>query len=389
MKKKNQTFKIAAAACGIVLLIVGAIALLPPLLRLAGRILWLLAPFIAAYLVSLLANPMADGLQERFRLPRGVSAVLVIVITIGIAGGILTGVIWKIVDEIRNVYADFPMIYENIKNTWYTISEAAGDILDVLPESIQNSVNDLSEEALDWIAGLAANVEFVKTAGNAAKKLPNIFISAIVFILSLYFMISDCETVSKAVKRPFAEAFLLRMSNLRTEIKRYVGGYVRAQLIIMCIAFCVLFIGLSILKTDYALIIALAIAIFDALPFFGSGAVLLPWAVISFITAEWGRGIGLLIIYLSVVLTRQFVEPKIVSKNIGMHPIMTLMSMYVGYRTLSIGGMILGPLILMLGVSFYRVGIFDGGIKFVKHISAKTTAEFKKIKKTFQDEGEE
>lgn len=281
------------------------------------------------------------------------------------------------------------MIYENIKNTWYTISEAAGDILDVLPESIQNSVNDLSEEALDWIAGLAANVEFVKTAGNAAKKLPNIFISAIVFILSLYFMISDCETVSKAVKRPFAEAFLLRMSNLRTEIKRYVGGYVRAQLIIMCIAFCVLFIGLSILKTDYALIIALAIAIFDALPFFGSGAVLLPWAVISFITAEWGRGIGLLIIYLSVVLTRQFVEPKIVSKNIGMHPIMTLMSMYVGYRTLSIGGMILGPLILMLGVSFYRVGIFDGGIKFVKHISAKTTAEFKKIKKTFQDEGEE
>lgn len=388
MKKKKITLKTILITAAVILALVGVILLLPGIIDLLGRVIWLLAPFIAAYLISLLANPMANALQKRFKLPRGVSAVLVIVLTVGVLGGILTGIIWKIIDEVRHLYADFPTIYENIKMTWYSISDAMSNIVGMLPKNFQNSVNDASEQILDWIAGFATNTSFMLAAGNAAKKLPNVFISVIVFLLSLYFMISDSKTVAAAVRKPFTETFLRRMTYFRTEIKRYVGGYVKAQLIIMCIAFTVLLIGLTVLDIDYALVLALAIAVFDALPFFGSGAVLIPWAVISFITGGWARGIGLVIIYLSVILTRQLVEPKIVSKNIGMHPIMTLMAMYVGYRTLSIGGMIFGPLILMFAVSLYRAGLFDGIIKFVKNISAKTVAEIKKIKISFEDEGE-
>jgi predicted PurR-regulated permease PerM len=113
--------------------------------------------------------------------------------------------------------------------------------------------------------------------------------------------------------------------------------------------------------------------------FFGSGAVLIPWAIISFITSDIRMGIGMLIIYLSVILTRQMIEPKIVSSNIGINPLMTLMAMYIGYKIFSIGGMILGPVILMLGVSFYKAGAFDGIIRFIKKIFTYIKAEIQSL----------
>lgn len=369
------------------ILVVLCIAFLPKILGFGGYILWLFAPFITAYAISLLVNPMANGLQKRFRLPRGISAILVIVLTVGVIGGIAAGIIWRIVEEIRNVYEDLPVIYESIRMTWYRISYNVSNFTAMLPESFQLVIEDFSEQVLDGLANFAKDAEIVRSAGNVAKKLPNIFVTAIVFLLSLYFMVADARVVSNAVKKPFTQTFINRMAELRTEFKKYVGGYVKAQLTIMCISFTILLIGLSILRVDYKLVIALAVAVFDALPIFGSGAVLIPWSLVSFITGEIGRGIGLLIIYLTVILMRQLIEPKIVSKNIGMHPLMTLIAMYIGYRTMSIGGMIFGPLMLVLIINLYRVGVFDTPINAVKNISLKFIGEIKKIK--IENEGEE
>ncbi len=387
MNKKKVTGKTVLLYLAVIALAILCVAFLPKILSFCGYIIWLFTPFIIAYIISLLVNPMADGLQKRFRLPRGISAILVIVLTVGVIGGIAAGIIWKIIEEIRNVYEDLPVIYENIRMTWYRISYNVSNFTAMLPDSFQLVIEDFSEQVLDGLANFAKDAEIVRSAGNVAKKLPNIFVTAIVFLLSLYFMVADAKAVSKAIKKPFTETFVNRMSELRAEFKKYVGGYVKAQLTIMCISFTILLIGLSILGTHYRLVIALAVAVFDALPIFGSGAVLIPWSLVSFITGDIGRGIGLLIIYLTVILMRQLVEPKIVSKNIGMHPLMTLIAMYIGYRVMSIGGMILGPLMLVLIVNLYRVGVFDTPINAVKNISLKIVGEIKKIK--IGNEGEE
>ncbi len=388
MSKKKRIAKALTFYILIGILVALAIIFLPKILNLAGYVVWLFAPFLIAYGLSLIVNPMADGLQKRFRLPRGISAVLVIVLTVGVLGGIITGIVWKIVDEVRNVYEDLPMIYMSIRSTWLSISEAFSDVVAILPKELQSAFEDLSDQFLKWLADVATNTELMRSAGNIAKKLPNIFIATVVFLLSLYFMVADSKKVSNAVKKPFSAETVERMSEFRVQIKKYVGGYVKAQLTIMCISFTIILIGLSILKIDYALVIALATAVFDALPFFGSGAVLIPWSIISLISGDILHGIGLLIIYLSVILTRQFVEPKIVSKNIGMHPILTLMSMYVGFKVFSIGGMILGPLFLVIIISLYRVGVFDGVINSARKILSKACREIKNIKISLEDEGE-
>lgn len=370
---------------------VAAIVLLavffPKLIGLAGSVVRLFMPFIIGYLFSLLVNPLAKALEKRFRLPRSVCAILVILLTVGVLGGILTAIIMKIVDEIKSIYENFPVIYVNMTYEWKEISDKFANIYEMLPSGVQEAVDNLTKNLFDSIAGLA-DIEYTPiftSAGNFAKGLPGIFIAMIAFLLSSYFMISDSERVSRAINGIFSERFRHKIEAAKIEIKKYVGGYLKAQVIIMMFTFTILFIGLSILGVEYALIIALATAIFDALPFFGSGAVLWPWSIVSFLSGEIRVGVGLIIIYLCVIFTRQMIEPKIVSKKIGMNPIITLMSMYVGYKTLSIGGMILGPLITMFCISLYRAGIFDGIIEFCRDITRIIKNEAVMIKNQFKE----
>lgn len=388
MNNKKNTLKIIVFSLLGIALMVETIDALPLVVRFLRRALVIFLPFIIAYILSLLVNPMADGLQKRFHLPRGVCAILVMVLTVGFAGGIIAAIIWKIVDEIRSIYDNFPVIYQNIRNTWLTISDNLSNIRALLPENIQSVIDSFYEQAMQWVADFAKNAQIVESAGNVAKKLPSIFITSIVFLIALYFMVADSDTVSLAVKKPLSKRFVDRVSKLKFEIKHYVGGYVKAQLTIMCITFLILLIGLNILNIEYALLIALATAFVDALPFFGSGTVLLPWSVINFISGKPKLGIGLLIIYFSVMLMRQMIEPKLIGKNVGMHPLLTLLSMYVGYRVLSIGGMILGPLILMFAISLYKVGLFDDIIEFFKRLFLKINREIQDIKASLNNKGD-
>ncbi len=383
--KKLKSKTLARYLLALILVLIVLITV-PKLASAFGYVLWLFAPFITAYIVSLIVNPMVHGIEKRFHLPRSVCAILVIVLTVGVLGGIVTGIVWKIVDEIRNVYEDLPQIYETVRITWIKITDFFSDFVAMLPENLQKVFEDAANGVMEWFADIATNTQIMRSAGNIAKKLPSIFVVAIVFILSLFFMITDAKRVSVAVKKPFSEEFVQKMKEFKEDLKKSLGGYVKAQLTIMCISFTILLIGLSILDVDYALIIALAVAILDALPFFGSGAVLWPWSIISFIMGDVLMGVGLVIIYLAVILMRQFVEPKIVSQNIGIHPLMTLMSMYIGFRIFSIGGMILGPLTMVMLVSLYRTGIFDGVITSAKNLLARCGREIKSFTKSLNDE---
>lgn len=382
MKFKTSPFKIILAGLIIIAIGVGIYFSLPKIASLIRFLISIFLPFILGYLFSVIVNPLADFLQKKLKLPRGISAILVLVLTIGIIGGIITGVIWKIVDEVRNLYSQFPIIYENLQANFTILSEKWSDIYILLPKNVQAACDSFGVTVEDAFANMinVSSSPVVSYAGNIAKQLPKFFISSIVFILSSFFMVSDKKTVSLFTRKLFKKKTIVRAHRLKSQLQKYLGGYVKAQLIIMSIAFVIIFSGLSILKVEYALLIAITIAIFDALPFFGSGGILIPWAIISFLNAEVKTGIFLLVIYLTVLFTRQMIEPKIVSKNIGMHPIVTLMSMYIGYRTLSIGGMILGPVIMMLIISFYKAGLFDWLVKLLNIIKDFIKKEFTSLK---------
>lgn len=371
------------ALAAVVLLIV----FFPDIMALLGKILHLFLPFVLGYLFSLLVNPLADLLEKRFKLPRNIAAILVILLCVGVVGGVLASVIIKIIEEVRGIYENLPAIQINVVNAWREISHKFSNIYEAMPDAVQEVFDGLGENFTASFSGITdlKYTPIFKSAGNIAKSVPGMFVASIAFLLSSFFMISDAKNVRTAIENTLPNGIQTKFTRMKTEIRRYIGGYVKAQLIIMFFAFIVLFIGFNILGIEYSLLIALVTAFFDALPIFGSGAVLLTWAVISFLMSEFGRGIGLVIIYLCVIFTRQMIEPKIVSEKIGMNPILTLMAMYVGYKLFSIGGMIFGPLLLMLFISFKRAGFFDGIIEFFKRIMHLIKNEINKIKQQLKE----
>jgi len=122
----------------------------------------------------------------------------------------------------------------------------------------------------------------------------------------------------------------------------------------MSITSCIIIIGLVIIQYPYALFVGLLTAVIDALPIFGSGLVLWPWAALNFIKGNYATGAGLLLIYGVVFITRQSLEPRILGSQIGIHPLLTLMSMYIGLKLFGFIGIILGPAIVIVIKAVYQ-----------------------------------
>ena len=367
MSIKKSVVKLITKLLIFLLVVVGVYIVYDDIFRLFGKGLKLFLPFIIAYIVSLLINPLVNRMEKHLKIPRPISAVIVILLTLGIIGGIVFAVGWKIVEELQSLYELMPDIVENVRKWWEEMYSSFLAMYSSLPEGVQDVGVELGDDVVKTAGEVLKNnsLPVFYGIGNFAIALPKIFIWIIVFILSLYFMISDSRKMKRYIGKCCTKRFLIRLRRVQRYVKKYVGGYVKAQLIIMSIAFIILLIGLSILDIEFALVIALGIALLDALPFFGSGAVLWPWAAISFMNGDIRCGIGMILIYLAVICTRQMIEPKIVSEHIGVYPVFTLMSMYVGYTVFSFGGMILGPILLILGVSFYKAGAFDGITSFI------------------------
>ncbi len=161
-----------------------------------------------------------------------------------------------------------------------------------------------------------------------------------------------------------------RVTAVIADLKRAVGGYFKAQFKIMGVVYVILVVGLLIMRVGYAPLVAFAVAFLDALPFFGTGTVLIPWAVIKVLSSDYEIAAGLVILYAVTQIVRQVIQPKIVGDSIGMDPLPTLIFMYIGYKVSSVLGMIIAVPVGMILINLYKAGIFDNQIRCVKELVA-------------------
>lgn len=356
-----------------VLAVVVAIALLvwfagPVFIRLVLYVFGLVSPFVFGYITARLINPIADRLRHWLKIPRGISAVLVIVATLVVVFGGVGLLGYKLFDEIRNLYFNWEEIFVSIRINWYNFSSRLGEMYIGMPgfvkTVIDQAINGMYKQCIEF----TSDIPVVDFAQVAAKKLPSGLIWTVMFILSLYFMVTQKEKVSLFVNKMLGEKGTAKVTEIKNHCKKYLGGYVKAQLILMVIIFFVMLTVLSLANAPFALLVAAITAFLDALPFFGSGIILWPMAAVYLIDGQTTLGIVYIGIYIAAVMIRRFVEPKLVSDKIGLNPLITLVFMYVGYRLWGIVGLITGPLLLMLIISLYKVGLFNRPIAILKQL---------------------
>lgn len=180
-------------------------------------------------------------------------------------------------------------------------------------------------------------------AMNAATGVPSALLSLLVFVLSCFYLSLDGARLFAWVLGCFPQATRPRIRQICREVLQALRGYLRAYGLIFCLTLAEMVVGLHIVGVRYAVLIAVLVALVDILPVLGSGAVLVPWSAVAFLSRDVRTGMGLLVLWGVVTLVRQIAEPRIVGNSLGLHPLAALASMYVCFRLFGAVGLILGP----------------------------------------------
>ena len=218
-----------------------------------------------------------------------------------------------------------------------------------LPDVVQNAILQAKSNLTSILLGIVQN------KGSAPlTSVLNFLLGLLIALLSAYFFIKDREGIHNIYEKYVITLFGRGLERTKQELKTSLWGYIKTQLILMIYTFAITLVGLTILHSPFALLLAIIIAIIDALPFFGSGFILWPGALIHLILGDPKMAIGYLVIYGAVQIMRQIMQPKILGTQIGLHPLLTLFAMYFGYRSIGFWGLILGPVLAVLLKAYFQ-----------------------------------
>ena len=316
-------------------------------------------PFLLAWLLSRLVKPAVGAITRRTRLPRSACAAALVILTVG-------GFAWLVIGGARRGIRELSTLAEGLAaDTGGLVTaiegalERARSLSSRIPflrhfentpgyEDFCARLDGLVEEGVSrLVTGITARLP--DAAMTVAGWVPEAFIFITVMLLACYYFSADDGRIGRAIS-----AFILRltpaslrdrMPPLGRRLRRLGKQYLRACLLLGLLTFLQMFIGLAILGIPYAFLFALLIAVVDFLPLLGTGIILIPWAVVSLLLGEIKLGIGLLVLYAVSSVVRQILEPKLIGEGLGLHPLLSLVSMYAGLRLFGVWGMILAPLV--------------------------------------------
>ena len=319
----------------------------------------LLFPFVAALFIAYILKHPINFIARKTKMPRKLAAILMVLIFYGTIGTFLVLASIRAFSFATDLVQRLPSIFRIYVNPVLTdlfdqleqaLEQADPNILDTVDylwsqfmQSLRSIVSDLSLTSMEAIS-------------NVASSLPMLFIKLLLMVISTFFIAMDYERLT---------GFCMRQLNgwardIFLQVQKYVVGTlfvcIRSYALIMSITFMELFLGLSLFGVEYALLIALCIALFDILPVLGTGGIMIPWAVITAILGDYPMALKLFGLYIFITIVRNIIEPKIVGSQIGLHPVVTLVSMFAGVQLFGVVGLFGFPIGLSLLMHLNRTG---------------------------------
>ena len=354
----NYIFKIIRKLLNIVLIIIG--------MYVGIKMAVFYMPFLIAFIISLMIEPAIKYLMKKTKLTRKVCSIIIFVIVFAIIIGSITWGVIALVSESTNllqalnIYID--KAYTQVQDVIGKLGITKIKISDNALNLAQNASREILLKFSTWLT------KFLTQLIDVITSIPTLAIYAVITILSLYFICTDKIYILDMMEHHMSKKWVQQIGIHIKEITKSLGGYLKAEAILIIVSFIISVIGLYVFRVmgmniKYPLLIALAIGFVDALPILGSGTVMVPWAIISALNGDLRLGISIIVLWIIMSLVRQFLEPKIVSGKIGIHPIFTLVAMYTGYRIIGVMGMLVGPIVLIILKSIFATVLEQGVAK--------------------------
>lgn len=321
-------------------------------------------PFLIGFIISLMIEPLIRKLANSTGIARKTSAIIVLIIIFSILIGLIVWGIITLVTESTNLLDSINIYIEKISSF---IQNFKFDDIN-LPEKVIEIIENCTSKILNWVTTFTTN--FLTNTLQKVTLIPVAFIYITITILSTYFICADKFYILDQVEHHIPRLWVKRFIKHLRAITSALGNYLKAEVILIAISFFIILIGLYIgkftgLKIEYPLLCALGIAFVDALPIVGSGTVMIPWAIFSFLDSNVSLALLLIGLYVFTLIVRQIIEPKLVSNKIGIHPIFTLIAMYTGFKVIGVIGLFLGPIILIILKNIFSTMIDDGIVKTI------------------------
>ena len=325
-------------------------------------LLAVLLPFIIAWGLALLTNLLSQKLCKHLKLPSKLcSAVILFVLFLGIGTLLFLG-ISRFLSEAENFLYGIISDNSELSQTISAFVDRLGNLSAHIPflkdisdgsrlEAVGQQIDDM---AIELIKGMASDTVAWATnlAASLLRALPSIALFIVITIIASFYFAVDFTAINEWIDKVLPQKISRKLPSFKAHTKSLAARYLKAYSLLMLMTFFEVFVGLSIIGADYAFLLALGISFLDILPIFGVGTVLVPCSVFSFITHDFGRGMGLIILWAAVTVIRQVTEPKIVGESIGLHPIVTLMGLYVGLKLFGIFGMFLAPAAILAAKAY-------------------------------------
>ncbi len=309
-------------------------------------ILELILPFAFGYLIYLALRPSVNYLESKFKIHRGFITIFCLVVFITIVGSIFYALGQAIYEQAQlflnsKYYTDQVMTFFddtifNIKNVFFTYSKE-------ISESLVNTI-------IETIYGLMATfVEYAKNISiEVVKVLPKVIVIVIISIVSGFFFIKDEDKIKYYYNKIMPQDYKNQITKVKNRTGLVIVGYIKAQIILSSITFLICIIGLNLLDNSYSVLLSTAVAFFDMLPFFGSGFILWPTALLTFLNGDPTKALFTMVLYGTIFLMRQVLEPRTLGKQISLHPVFTLLGLYVGVKIFGVFGLVVGPFTVVL-----------------------------------------
>lgn len=343
-KYKKVIYAFFAAAIAILLVFVFLKYALPILL-----------PFLLSYFIVSLVRPLIDKICKKTRASKLFVTLFVLLL---VSTLVITGIVLMLIAIANQAGNIFDSITENLsKETNYItkifefivkIEEKVPFLSKITNESVYSLVREMITEGVKSLS-----ISLTSKIANVIAAIPQIMVTVIVIFLSLFYFAKDYDKIGKKITSMLPKSVAKRAPQIKNDIVLVVSRYIKSYILLLLITFAELFSGFLILGIKNSFVLAIIIAVVDILPILGVGTVLIPWSVVLFIGGNRALAIGLIVLFAIIYIVRQYAEPKIVSAQMEVHPLITLFAMYAGLKLAGLIGLVFAPLIAFVAKTVY------------------------------------
>ncbi len=306
-------------------------------------------PFLIAWPLSRIIRPTASFIAKKAKLQKNFCSVILIFLVIGFVFLVVSWLISTLVAESRSLLSSLISALEKEDNILRRIIDYFSELKEKIP--FINSDNNSAEQIYTTLTNTLGET-LTRTASFLAEfaseiiiKLPGVIFSLVTAVIALFYFSMDNGNLTREIKNILGNNLFEKLSVFKKRAAAAFSNYLKSYMIIMLITFAELFLGFVILRIEYALLLAFFIAIIDILPVIGSGTVIVPLGLLFLVTGDIKRGAGLIILCIIMYIVRQVTEPHVLGSVMGIHPVISLFSIYLGFVLFGVGGILFLPLL--------------------------------------------